>query len=304
VPELIDLAALQDRLLSIFVRGNDRTVRLASGDAPIDLREVLDRALRRKVTLPEGIDLRFDHIQQLFPTVRGVLETWKEGIDDIVHIFAARGDAKQLEQAWKDLWSRDDWKRALEAIRQFGAHQALLGVSFLTTLRHFTDVEGLATAIAEGYQRYFFDKEGFSTLDGISVRQPSTPTLGLQDEKEMTKLKEFFGLQTAERYLRDLLRIAVELAGDRQYQLARRLQRLEGDANLNQETLALAKSWFAGFSSMSEGLVMSSVEQMTQGVSSFSANPLVAAAASTLAAIAARKATQHAFLWQLGIKTE
>ena len=52
---------------------------------------------------------------------------------------------------------------------------------------------------------------------------------------------------------------------------------------------------------MAEGLVMSSVEQIAQGASSFTANPLVAAAASTTAAVATRKATQHAFLWEMGV---
>lgn len=300
--ELIDLAALQDRLLGVFVDQNERRVRFVSGGGPVDLHAALDRALQREVKLPRGMAISFDHIHDLFPTSRSVLDTWKEGVEDLVELFSAR-DRREFEAAWQDLWNRDDWKRALDSVKQFGAHQALLAISFVTTLRHFGNGDGLADAIAERYQLYFFDPRGFRTVDGISVRQPVFPTLAPLDETELEKLRAFFGLQTAERYLRDLLRIAVEAAADLRYQLPARIDRIDTLQNLDAPKRELARSWLAGFSSMAEGLVMSSVEQMTQGISSFSANPLMAAAASTLAAIAARKATQHAFLWELGIET-
>lgn len=100
---------------------------------------------------------------------------------------------------------------------------------------------------------------------------------------------------------RDLIRLTVETALDRQFNLRGRIARID-EVVADPAERALAEKWLRGFAEMSEGLVTSSIEQVVLGASSFRANELLAAAAATFAGVAARKATQHAFLWQMEIK--
>lgn len=54
--------------------------------------------------------------------------------------------------------------------------------------------------------------------------------------------------------------------------------------------------WFKGFAALADSIVISAVEQVAQGVATFSSNPLIADALVTFAGTVARKATQNIFL--------
>ena len=70
-------------------------------------------------------------------------------------------------------------------------------------------------------------------------------------------------------------------------------------AQLGSAEQETAKRWFVGFAAMAEAGVCSAVEETLLGIGTFQG--LDAAAAGAYAGTAARKATQHVFLSELGL---
>lgn len=175
--------------------------------------------------------------------------------------------------------------------RQFG-----IALSLVTTLRNLPTPEvknSLKTAVLS----YFFTKEGFITIDGVQLAAASH--LGEVDLKQIGKVNTLLSTGTAERYIRDTIRLIVEAAGDARYNDLRKryeAMRLHMSTDAQKEKFA---DWFKGFSMMTESTVMSAVEEATLGVAAFQTNPLIAASVSTFAGTAARKASQHVFLSEL-----
>lgn len=175
--------------------------------------------------------------------------------------------------------------------RQFG-----IALSLVTTLRNLPTPEvknSLKTAILS----YFFTKEGFITVDGVQLA--AAVHLGEIDLKQIGKVKTLLSTGTAERYIRDTIRLIVEAAGDARYNDLRKrydAMRLHMSTDEQKEKFA---DWFTGFSMMAESTVTSAVEEAALGVAAFQTNPLIAASASTFAGTAARKAAQHVFLSEL-----
>jgi hypothetical protein len=175
--------------------------------------------------------------------------------------------------------------------------QASIAVTFVTTLKNVADPETV-TAIREGWIRYFFDEHGFVTIDDVPIVPPDQ--LGALKDRLMESgpavLKSVLSERKADRYVRDLIRVLLEVVGDIRYNGLRGryqalLDRLDGT-----EAQAKAVRWFRGIGSHAEAIVTSAVEEATLGVSQFQTNPLIAAAAATYAGTAARKAAQHVFL--------
>jgi hypothetical protein len=123
--------------------------------------------------------------------------------------------------------------------------------------------------------------------------------LGDLDLKQIGKVKTLVSERTAERYIRDTIRLIVEAAGDARYNDLRKrydAMRLHMPTDEKREKFA---DWFKGFSAMAESTVTSAVEEAALGVAAFQTNQLIAASASTFAGVAARKAAQHVFLSEL-----
>jgi hypothetical protein len=161
---------------------------------------------------------------------------------------------------------------------------------------------------------YFFAPTGFKTVDDEHIVSP----VHLGDIRDMVtgvgsvadlgnlQLKSIFSKTTAERYLRDVIRVVVESAFD-----AARNQEARFDGVKSalaavtpahkppEKVVAQFVAWFKGFSAMAESAVMRAVEVGTQGVSQFQTNPLIAAAAGTFAGTVARKLGQDSFLAKL-----
>jgi hypothetical protein len=89
------------------------------------------------------------------------------------------------------------------------------------------------------------------------------------DPQQLSDLSSFLSRKTGERYLRDIIAIIVEAAGDVQYNLQDRHLRMLAQitASAQQET---AKRWFAGFASMAEAGV--TVEETLLGIGTFQGN--------------------------------
>ncbi len=172
------------------------------------------------------------------------------------------------------------------------ASQLNIAVSFATTAALMPKTAG--PAIEEGVLRYFFTRDGFRTIDGSQLVAPiHREDVDLMDGKA---LKGIFSQRSADRYIRDMIRVVVEAADDARYDLTRRYDAVLTTA---EDKRPKYEDWFKGFASMAEGAVTSAVEEACMGVASFQTNPLIAASAATFAGTAARKATQHVFLAEI-----
>ncbi len=168
---------------------------------------------------------------------------------------------------------------------QFG-----IALSLATTLRNLAD-PALPRAIGDACLEYFFAAGGYTTIDAIHLRPPvasgADPAGGLLSQRN------------ADRYVRDLIAVIVEAAGNIQYGLRDRLARaLALFAPARHDAVM---RWFGGFGAMAEAGVMSAVEETLRGIGQFQGNAIVTAAAGAYAGTAARKATQHVFLSELGV---
>jgi hypothetical protein len=175
--------------------------------------------------------------------------------------------------------------------RQFG-----IALSFVTTLRNLPTPEA-RDAIQDAVLRYFFTKEGYETVDKVRIVAPVH--LSDLDPKQLGQAKALFSERTAERYVRDAIRLIVEAAGDVRYLDLKKRYDAMRDHMPDDEKKTKFADWFRGFSSAAESTVTGAVEEACLGVATFQTNPLIAASASTFAGTAARKAAQHVFLSEL-----
>jgi hypothetical protein len=224
-------------------------------------------------------------------------------------VIRALIDAKnpaEVGDALKVLFSGDpleEFRSLVTTIRPFLQRQVSIALSFATTLENLRD-PALWVAIPQAHIAYFFGEQGFVTVDGIPILPPmhfggATLVDPRNVKVELDSLKGLLSEKTAERYIRDLIRITVEAAADGQYRLRSRHASLLGSGNEKQQ--AKAARWFKGVGSMAESLVTSAVEEAILGVAQFQTNALIAASAGTYAGTAARKAAQHVFLSEIGI---
>jgi hypothetical protein len=167
---------------------------------------------------------------------------------------------------------------------QFG-----IALSLATTLRNLAD-PSLPRVIADACLEYFFAADGYTTIDAIHLRPPLAAG-GATDGNPSQR--------NADRYVRDLITVIVEASGNVQYGLRDRLARALALFPAARHDAAMR--WFSGFGAMAEAGVMAAVEETLRGIGQFQGNAIVAAAGGAYAGTAARKATQHVFLSELGV---
>jgi hypothetical protein len=212
---------------------------------------------------------------------------------------AETGAAVKRLFAWDQM---KDFRHLATTIGPFLQRQVSIALSFVTTLKNLGEPL-LWKGIPEAYLTYFFGEHGFVTVDGIPILPPMhfgdvIPVGPASVKPELDKLKGLLSERTAERYVRDLIRITVEAAEDARYQLRVRYRNLVG--RVTEDQRAKVMRWFKGMTSLAESLVTSAVEETILGVAQFQTNALIAASAGTYAGTAARKAAQHVFLGELG----
>jgi len=173
---------------------------------------------------------------------------------------------------------------------QFG-----IALSLVTTLMNLAD-PSFPRAIADAALAYFFNTDGFVTVDEIHYTPPMNFSGTAQTSAD---LQRALGAKSGEHYVRDLITITVEAAGDVQYQLRDRFHQMLAKLTAPQQDVA--KRWCKGFAAMAESGVLTAVEETLLGISKFTTNPIIAAAAGAYAGAIARKATQHVFLSELGV---
>jgi hypothetical protein len=173
-------------------------------------------------------------------------------------------------------------------------YQASVVLSFLAVFENTGRSPDVAKSVEQGYEDYFFGSKGYMTVDGSTIAPPSL-TPQSTAAPTVSDLRTYFSLRTGEQYTRDLVRVTVEASGDKLFNLKVRYAALIRSGNQQ------AKQWFEGYAALAESTVTSAVEEALLGVATFSTNALFAAAVGSFAGTAARKATQNAFLQEIGI---
>jgi len=184
-------------------------------------------------------------------------------------------------------------------LASFLGQQISVGLSLLLVLQNAADPakqKAIAAAVKEAYGEYFFgEKGGYATLEGAII---SPPTLAPDTNTALTTadLRGFVSQKTAEQFIRKLLQVTGEAAGNAIFDLTTRYAKLKSRQNVAKEL-----RWFSGLATLAESTVTSAVEEALLGAATFTTNPLFAASVGTFAGTAARKATQNAFLDEVAI---
>jgi hypothetical protein len=293
------LALVQERIAGALDHGGNGLLPELSLDG-----DLLRQLRAPQVKTPQGLVLGLgrllaaaDDLDELAETngVEGLFDKLRGRVDGVAkELLEGRGVAS-LARSVKDIFesSGDDTAGLGGLLRR----QASIAVSFVTTLRNIPGPRTL-TAIREGWTQYFFAEQGFVTLDEAPIVPPDQ--LGALKSRLMDAgpevLKSVLAERKADRYVRDLIRVMLEVVGDIRYDdLRERYRTLLGKVD-DEEARAKATRWFRGVGSHAEAIVTSAVEEATLGVAQFQTNPLIAAAAATYAGTVARKAAQHVFV--------
>ena len=260
---------------------------LAGGVAPPIARsaEPLIAQLESGEFLPRGIDLDLSSFLSAVPSagalaadLDGALSRLRSRIGLVLHA----GSVGDLQAALGALLDPRDGEKVAASVTRFFGTQTSLAIGLLTTLARLQDPRRVAQAVAAGMQQYFFTPDGFRTADGDDLAAP-----GASDRR-------------AERYIRDALRVLVEVAGDLQYGTRARVDRMRAALDDTPERSGRAMAWLRGFAAMGESSVTGAVEEACLGVAQVQTNAVIGAAAGTFAGVVARKAIQHVILGELG----
>jgi hypothetical protein len=269
-----------------------------SGDTP----NLWEQLTKGDGKIPKGLNLQFLGLQAL--DLPNILQPDHDPLDllqallhkpvnDLKRLFAAKNPAEAL--AISKTLIEEKWTHLVQDVAPFIGAQFGLLLSLLTTWKNLPTKE-TAESVREALLQYFFTREGYNTVDGTQLVAPVH--LSDLDLQQTGQIKAFLSERTAERYVRDLIRVLSEAADKIRYdQLDKRYKAMQGFVPADKQTKFV--DWFRGIASAAESAVMGAVEEAVLGVSQFQTNPLIAASASTFAGVAARKAAQHVFLSEL-----
>jgi hypothetical protein len=282
-----------------------------AGKAPlINLRTAegsgLAHDLRSGYQIPRSISLDFTPLFDILHlssygqpglTFAKVAATIIEPIDILKDIFTGddKGDPRAMLGGILTFLSQPRFAPLLGTFGSFLEGQFGIALSLVTTLKNLASAT-FPRAIADAALAYFFNPDGFVTVDDIHFMPPMN--FG-GSPQTLADLQRALVTKSGERYVRDLITITVEAAGDVQYQLRDRYHQMLTKLPPPQQDVA--KRWFKGFAAMAESGVLTAVEETLLGVGQFTTNPLIAAAAGTYAGAVARKATQHVFLSEMTV---
>lgn len=208
-----------------------------------------------------------------------------------------------------------------DVIKSLVQMNADLAVSFAMSIKNLAHLE--LKSYEEAILEYFFAEEGYRTVSGKSIEAPrlfsapqwvwpdDIPTDPAALEKEIRMVKAMVkdlekqirtakDQMTADRYIRDISRIGVEVTGNQRYGLPGRYDALK--KKFSQPPQDKLVRWFDSFGDLAEASVMPVVETTLAGIGSIQLNAHVVAGVATFCAVTVRKATEHAYLQMLGIK--
>ncbi len=207
---------------------------------------------------------------------------------------------------------------AVSRLRQLLGRDVGIALPFATIFnalqRAGRDAAAIPENVESGLLSYFLTREGFTTVDRERIVAPvhlsdvSEAFVGALEHRDLAglQLRGLLSKATAERYLRDTVRIVVEAAYDAGRgltgpggQVTAVTSELRNRSSEGKPADAIERqfvTWFRGFAAMAESAAMRAVEVGVQGVSQFQTNPLIAAAAGSFAGTVARKLAHDSFL--------
>jgi hypothetical protein len=272
----------------------------------------LAHELRTGQSLPRNLALDFSPLLDLLklPTLTGAPLVDENGQLDLTKlvsglldpgehlkgILLADSPAEAFNRIRDFFHRRPDLSAIFQSLGSFVEGQFGIALSLITTLRNLLS-PNFPQAVLDAQLQYFFGENGFVTVDEISISPPMQLS---GDPKQLSDLRTLFSEKTGERFLRDMITITVEAAGDVQYDLRNRYARMA--TILSAAQLKTARRWMKGFATMAESGVTAAVEESILGVSQLQTNALIAASAGTYAGTVSRKATQHVFLSELDLE--
>lgn len=302
------IALIQDRAAR-FAQQVPPTITLEDGNS------LLDQMLNDSIGIPENLKFDFPALLDVVDLtslleqpnpIRTIFDIFVDRPGEVIRRLIEAKHPAERKAAIESLLEWDpsgDLRAITNTFQPFIERQFSIALSFVTTLKNLGD-PALWKGIPAAYMTYFFGEHGFITVDGIPLLPPMhfgemIPFDPIALTVEFDKVKGLLSEKTADRYVRDLIRITVEAAEDARYGLRPRYTDLlirVGDGRH-----AKAARWFKGIASLAEALVTSAVEEVVLGVAQFETNALIAASAATYAGTAARKAAQHVFLRELEV---
>jgi hypothetical protein len=304
------VAALQERAITVLTgtsTGNSLLPKIISKDRT--LKQLLEDTKTDPDAVPHGLQLhlldlfRFLNFSDLLAStdasdgrplpdlVRSILDKLEIDIKELV---TAKNPANVLAALRGTFAGRND-HGLMGMVEPFIGRQFGVVLSLVTTLKNLVSEE-TPKRLSEAIVQYFFGKDGYQTVDGLTI-SPPLHIANVNDVK-LDRVKDLLSERTADRYVRDLTRVIVEAGADLQYDLRRRYKAVI-DSITPDTKRDNAIRWGKGFAAWAESMVTSAVEEATLGVAQFQTNPLLAASAGTFAGIAARKAAQHVFLGEI-----
>jgi hypothetical protein len=243
----------------------------------------------------------------------------KELSDDIANL-AKSENLGDLTNNLERLLKVDAFQGVPDVIKSLMTMNVDLALSFVMSARNLADakLESYWEAILE----YLFAEKGYRTVSGKSIEPPRLfgapewvwPEEVTTDiaviEKEIKTLKQMVqDLQkqisaardqmTADRYIRDITRIGVEVTGDQMYRLRSRYDTLKQKFPGSPRDKLVR--WFDSFGDLAEASVMPAVETILTGIGNIQLNPHIVAGVATFCSVTVRKVTEHAYLQVHGI---
>ena len=244
----------------------------------------------------------------------------KELSDDIAELTKSKNLA-DFKNNLERLVKVDALQGVPDVIKSLVKMNVDLALSFAMSAQNLADVklESYGDAILE----YLFAEKGYRTVSGKSIEPPrlfgapewvwpeELPVDLASIEKEIKTIKGMVkdlekqiraarDQMTADRYIRDITRIGVEVTGDQMYGLTSRYDILKkrfpkspGDKLVR---------WFDSFGDLAEASVMPAVETILTGIGNIELNPHIVVGVATFCSVTVRKATEHAYMQVLGIK--
>ena len=194
-------------------------------------------------------------------------------------------------------------------------HQLVIGASLISIVNALKPQN--LDAVFAAQSQYFFGHvdaatkktvPGYVTIANETIAPPELPTPQAASASDLKTVKSYFSRKTGDQYVRDLTRVGFEAIANDTWRLESRYDQIAKNAANNASPEVKindadkAHIWFKGFADFAEASVTSAVEQALQGGGPIDSNPLFAAGVATAAGTAARKAAQHVFLQEIGIK--
>jgi len=257
-------------------------------------------------------EIRNKFNQPALPTIPDINLSSTPGLTDLIALIpGAGGLVSDLTHLISDVTKGrldqlvGDLAKLIPDNLAFVKQQIGVGLSLVSLLNVFRNAGKVGPAVQQGYVNYFISPDGFTTLEGGKIAPPTFQIgSGAANNTDPSlaeiagEVRKFASHKTADQYIRDLIRVTVEASGDALFDLNRRNQAMTAR---NDDRGKIMQTWFNGFANLAEATTTSAVEEASQGISSFSTNPLIAASLATFAGTIARKATQNAFLIEIDV---